>query len=103
MEEKITDCCSEPFIDESDVCSNCKEHAGISLATEYGEDGLPEGISIFDGVMPMPRKNSFKMECNTKNCKKKTVAIWGGKDYCEDCFEELKYPKGRKIARGPVY
>ena len=62
MEEKITDCCSEPFIEESDVCSRCKEHAGCSLATEYGEDGLPEGISIFDGTYVKPRKDSVKIE-----------------------------------------
>lgn len=27
-ETKLSNCCAEPFIEESDVCSRCKEHAG---------------------------------------------------------------------------
>lgn len=27
--EEITNCCAAQFEDESDVCSNCKEHAGL--------------------------------------------------------------------------
>ena len=43
------------------------------------------------------------MECKTRGCKKKSTTVWDGKDYCGDCFEDLKYPKGRRFARGPVY
>ena len=27
-EEKLSNCCGKPFIENSDVCSDCKEHAG---------------------------------------------------------------------------
>ena len=43
------------------------------------------------------------MKCKTRDCKKKATTVWNRKDYCEDCFERLKHPEGRKFARGPVY
>ena len=32
--DKLTNCCYEPFIGETDMCSKCKEHAGIAEAEE---------------------------------------------------------------------
>ena len=43
------------------------------------------------------------MKCKTRGCKKKATTVWKGKDHCGDCFDNLKYPKGRRPARGPVY
>ena len=44
--EKLTNCCYERFVAETDVCSKCKEHAGVAEAEEQtiGITGTKQSI-----------------------------------------------------------
>lgn len=54
--EELTNCCNEQFIGESDICSKCKEHAGvIEVEEEMEEKEQTIGIagnkqSVLDGL-----------------------------------------------------
>ncbi len=45
----------------------------------------------------------MKRKCCHRSCKEKPIAIVYCKYYCRKHSNEIKYPKGRRVATGPVY
>lgn len=55
MEEKLSDCCGAKFYEDTDVCSDCKEHS------EPSNEEMFVSMSYYTRIINVTNQNLYKI------------------------------------------